>query len=75
MAEKSEIRELAAQDAAIEHAGTDAAGIGAVVDRAFRALFEALERQGVAPGQTGATPPPNRGEMKCLGFIVVFYTC
>ena len=49
MAEKSEIRELAAQDAAIEHAVTDAAGIGAVVDRAFPALFEALERQGVRP--------------------------
>ena len=50
MTEKLEIRELVAQDAAIERATTDAAGIGAVVDRAFPALFEALEKQGMTPG-------------------------
>jgi hypothetical protein len=39
MTREPEIRELAAQPAAAEHAVTDAAGLAATIDRAFPALF------------------------------------
>jgi effector-binding domain-containing protein len=44
-----EIRELAAEPAVIETAVTDGAGMGAIVDRAFGALFDELAKQGVEP--------------------------
>jgi effector-binding domain-containing protein len=44
-----ELRELAAQHAAIERAVTDAAGMTATIDRAFPALFGQLAKLGVTP--------------------------
>ncbi|MQA76322.1 MAG: hypothetical protein GEU88_18680 [Solirubrobacterales bacterium] len=49
MTQEPEIRELAAQEAAVERAVTDAAGMAATVDRAFPALFGRLEELGVTP--------------------------
>ncbi len=48
-----EIRDIAAQPAAVERATTPAADLPAAVDRAFPALFERLGKAGVEP----AGPP------------------
>jgi effector-binding domain-containing protein len=49
MTPQPEIRELAAQSAAIERAVTDAEGMGAAIDRAFGALFARLGKLEVTP--------------------------
>jgi AraC family transcriptional regulator len=49
MTREPEIRELAAQPAAVEHAVTDAAGLPAIIDRAFPALFGRLSKLGITP--------------------------
>jgi hypothetical protein len=49
MPREPEIRELAEQPAAVDHAVTDAAGLPATIDRGFPALFGQLAKLGVTP--------------------------
>jgi effector-binding domain-containing protein len=49
MTPQPDIREIDAQHAAGERAVTDAAGMGATIDRAFPAIFRQLGKLGVAP--------------------------
>lgn len=79
MPREPEIRVLAEQPAAVEHAVTDAAGLPATIDRGFPALFGQLAKLGVTPSgppfirflevgerfeiQLGVPVPPGTGEL------------